>query len=347
MKTINVALCSFGMSGWVFHAPFLQAHPGYNFYAVYERSKDLAKQRYSSVTVYRDLDAMLADPAVDLVIANAPNATHYEYAKKALRAGKHVVVEKPFTVTIAEADELIALAQQQQKIISVYHNRRWDSDFKTVQKIVQSGALGNVMEAEFHYDRYNEALSPKVHKETPGPGNGALYDLGSHLIDQALQLFGMPDAVFADVAIMRPVSQVDDYFELLMFYPGMRVRIKSTYVALEPVPSFVLHGTKGSFLKNRGDVQEVALQQQAEVTAGDWGREKEADFGLLVTNSSGKVCRERVPSESGNYMDFYNGLYQAIVSGTPLPVTASQGRDVIRVIEAAYRSRSEKKVVNL
>lgn len=347
MQPINTALCSFGMSGWVFHAPFINIHPCFNLYAVFERSKDLAKQKYPGIITFRSLDDMLADENIELVIVNTPNATHYEYSKKSLLAGKHVVVEKPFTVEPQEAEELIALAKKQNRVISVYHNRRYDSDYKTVYKIVNEGALGEITEAEFHYDRYKEELSPKLHKEIPGPGAGALYDLGSHLIDQALHLFGMPSAVFADIVIMRPVSKVDDYFELLLYYENKRVRLKSTYVAREAVPSFVVHGSKGSFLKPRGDVQEAMLQQEVSPKSDHWGRENENDWGLLHTEKNGKIIRAHIPSEEGNYLDFYHDLYGAIRKNKALPVTAEDGLNVIKVIKAAFRSNEEKRIIEL
>jgi predicted dehydrogenase len=203
---INTALCSFGMSGVLFHAPFIHVNKGFNLYAVWERSKNLADQKYGGVKTYRTLENMLAAEEVELVVVNTPNYTHYDYAKKALLAGKHVIVEKPFTITVKEGEELITLAKNQNRMLSVYQNRRYDSDYKTVKKIIAEGWLGELVEVEIHFDRYKEELSPKIHKEIPGPGTGALYDLGSHLIDQVLQLFGMPQAVFADIQIIRPVS---------------------------------------------------------------------------------------------------------------------------------------------
>lgn len=347
MQTINTALCSFGMSGWVFHAPFIHLHQGFNLYAVYERSKNLAQEKYPGIITYRSLDEMLADENIDLVIVNTPNATHYEFAKRSLEAGKDVVVEKPFTIEIEEAEELIALAKKQDKILSVYHNRRWDSDFLTVRKVIEQKLLSDVVEAEMHYDRYKEELSPKLHKETPGPGTGALYDLGSHLIDQAILLFGMPKAVFADIAILRPISKVDDYFELIMFYDDKRVRLKSTYVAREPVPSFVIHGSKGSFLKSRADVQEAALQSMNVPGNGNWGREPDAEQGLLHTQHNGQLIKEHIPTEQGNYMYFYDALYNAIVNKTQPAVTAEDGLNVIKLIKAAFKSNNERRVVEI
>jgi scyllo-inositol 2-dehydrogenase (NADP+) len=345
-QPINTALCSFGMSGWVFHAPFIHVHPGFKLHAVWERSKNLAEQKYPGVKTYRTLEEMLADEAVELVVVNTPNYTHYEYAKKALLANKHVIVEKPFTVKSDEALELIALAAQQQKKISVYQNRRYDSDYRTVKKIVEEKWLGEIVEAEFHFDRYKEELSPKVHKEVPGPGTGSLYDLGSHLIDQALQLFGEPEAVFADIAFMRPVSKVDDYFEVLLYYPTKRVRIKSSYQVREALPGYILHGSKGSFIKAKTDVQETMLQAGEVPGKPDWGTEPASEKGLLHTEKYGQIIKEHIPSLQGNYLDYYEGVYQAIRNDKPVPVTAAEGMLVVRVIETAFESSRLQKVIS-
>jgi len=344
---INTALCSFGMSGLLFHAPFIHVHEGFNFYAVWERSKNLADQKYGGVKTYRKLDDLLADGEVELVVVNTPNFTHYDYAKKALLSGKHVIVEKPFTVTGSEGEELIALAKNQNKILSVYQNRRYDSDYKTVKKIIKEGWLGDLVEVEIHFDRYKEVLSPKVHKEIPGPGTGALYDLGSHLIDQALQLFGMPQAVFADIQIIRPVSQVDDYFELLLFYDPLRVRLRSSYLIREALPGYVLHGSKGSFIKHKTDVQENALMAGEIPGTPNWGTEPESEKGLLHTEKEGIIIREYIPSLQGNYMEYYDGIYKAIRNGALVPVAPEEGLNVIRIIEAAFKSSDEKRVLQI
>jgi scyllo-inositol 2-dehydrogenase (NADP+) len=346
MIPIKTAICSFGMSGRVFHAPFLHVNPGFEFYSVWEREKNLAQALYPNVKVCRTLEALLADPAVELVIVNTPNYTHFDYAKKALAAGKHVIVEKPFALTEAEGLELIALAKQVDKKISSFQSRRFDSDYRTVKRILDSGVLGKLVEAEFHYDRFTPALSPKVHKETPGPGRGLLYDLGSHMIDQALQLFGDPDSVFADIFIIRDNSLVDDYMEVLLFYPGFRCRIKSSYLVREPIPSYDLNGHKGTFLKNRTDIQEKHLLA-GEMPVGDnWGVEPESEQGLLHTEIDGKIIRQRVPSEKGNYMDYFNGIYEGIRNNAPLPVTAEEGTRIIRVIEKAYESVRIRQIVS-
>jgi len=345
IKPIRTALCSFGMSGWVFHAPFIAINPGFELYAVWERTKNLAAEKYPAIKTVRSLEELLQDDSIELLVINTPNTSHYEYTKKALLAGKHVLVEKPFTVTVVEGEELIALAKQCNKLITVYHNRRFDSDYRTVKKVVDEKLLGRIVEAEIHYDRFKEEPGPKLHKETPGPGTGLLYDLGSHLIDQALQFFGMPDSIFADITIMRKLSKVDDYMELILYYPGLRARVKSSYLVRESLPSYVFHGTKGSFIKARTDVQEVMLQAHKIPGGSEWGVEPDNEKGLLNTEIDGKIIREYIPSLKGNYGDIYDGLYKAIRENDPVPVTAEQGLNVIRIIEAAYESNRQKKIV--
>jgi predicted dehydrogenase len=333
------------MSGRVFHAPFVNLHPGFNLYGVFERSKKTVTQFYPAVKSFDTLEEMLADETIELVIVNTPNASHYEYAKKALEAGKHVIVEKPFVTDSREGEELIKLASKQQKKIAVYHNRRWDSDYQIIKQAVDEKWLGEIVEAEFHFDRFKEELNPKAHKEVPGPGTGALFDLGSHLLDQALYLFGKPEAVFGDIYIMRPISQVDDYFELLLYYQGKRVRLKGSYQAREPFPSFVLHGTKGSFLKTRSDIQEGELQAGKIPTGENWGVDPESEKGLLHTERNGEIIREHIASPKGNYMAYFEGVYQAIRFGKPVPVTAEDGLEVVKVIEAAFKSSHQRRVV--
>ncbi len=347
MKQINAALCSFGMSGWVFHAPFITCHPGINLYAVWERSKSLVHEKYPETKIYRTYEELLSDPAIDLVVVNTPSYTHYDYAKQALLAGKNTLVEKPFTASLAQAKELNQLAMDHRVKLCVFQNRRYDSDFKTVKSIIDNHWLGEILEAELHYDRYNLQLSPKAHKETPGPAVGVVYDLGAHLIDQALVLFGMPDKVFADIMMTRPNSQVDDYFEILLYYPKMRVRLKSGYQVREPFPSFVIHGSAGSFLKTRSDVQEADLQAKKSPKDLDWGIEPESAHGLLHTEKDDKVIREYIPSLRGNYMELYDGIYQALTDHQEMPVTGVDGIRVMTIIEAAKKSSDQKKVIDL
>jgi len=343
MQPINTALCSFGMSGWVFHT----TSPRFNFYGVWERTKNLAQEKYPGVKTFRSLEALLSDKNVELVIVNTPSVTHYDYARLVIQAGKHLIVEKPFTATVEQAEDLIAMAKKKKVKLSVYHNRRYDSDYRTVKQVLDEAWLGKIVDTEIRYDRYVPALSYKAHKETPTPAVGCLYDLGSHLVDQALQLFGMPLALFADITINRPGSKVDDYFDLKLFYPSHRVTLKSSYYVREALPGYQLHGTLGSFIKHKTDVQETDLQANKKPGGDDWGIEPESQKGLLHTEKDGKVIKEFIPSVKGNYGDYYDGVYSAIRNNAAVPVNGEEAMNVIKIIEAAIRSNKEKKVIEL
>ena len=347
MKPINTALCSFGMSGYVFHAPFIEVHPAFNLYGVWERTKNNAQAKYPNIKTFRTVEEMLADQNIELVVVNTPSVTHYDFAKQAINSGKNVVVEKPFTATVEQAEELILLAKEKNVALSVYHNRRYDSDFKTVKKILDEGWLGNIVEAEIHYDRYDPGLSYKLHKEIPTAAVGSIYDLGSHLIDQALVLFGMPNAVFADLDTYRPNSKVGDYFDIKLFYSTHRVILKSSYYVREALPGNIMNGTKGTFIKSKADIQEAELQAGKIPGSKDWGAEPDKEKGLLHTEKDGKIIREQVPTLNGDYMEYYEGIYQALRNNGLVPVTGTEGMDVIRVIEAALKSNREKKVIDL
>lgn len=344
MPKIKTALLSYGMSGKVFHAPFLTFHSGFEFVGSWERSHKKIQEDYPNAKSYSSLEALLQDD-IDLVVVNTPVATHFEYAKKALLAGKHIVVEKAFTTTVAEAEELTALAKGKGLKLTVFQNRRWDSDFKTVKAIFAEGILGEVVEAEFHFDRYNPNLSPKLHKETSNAGAGILKDLGPHLIDQALHLFGFPNAVFADVRTTREHSLVDDCIDILLYYTTFRVRLKAGFFIRESIPSYVIHGKKGSFLKSRGDVQEDDLKAGKKPNLLDWGKEPTDKEGVLHTEKEGVIIHEKAPTLSGNYYDFFDGLYHSIVHNQQEPVTAEEGVKVMQIIEAALTSSANKKVV--
>jgi predicted dehydrogenase len=347
MHKIKTALLSYGLSGKVFHAPFLELHPGFELLGSWERSKKLIQEDYPAVKSFPSLESILEDKSIDLVVVNTPIATHFEYAKKVLLAGKHAIVEKAFTCNVAEAQELAALAKEKGLKLSVFQNRRWDSDFKTVKKILDAQLLGEIVEAEIHFDRYNPILSPKVHKETINSGSGIAKDLGPHIIDQALCLFGMPKSVFADIRITRENSVVDDYLDVLLYYPDFRVRLKAGLFVREPHPSYAVHGKKGSFLKSRGDVQEDELKLGKKLNLTTWGTEKEGQEGLLHTEIDGKIIKERIPTLQGNYYAFFDGVYQAIANGKTEPVTAQDGVNVMRIIEAAFQSSEQKRVIDL
>ena len=346
MQKIKTALCSFGMSGRVFHAPFIQLHEGFELVGAWERSSNLIQQHYPSAKSYDTFEELLNDD-IDLVIVNTPTNTHYEFAKEALMNDKHVVVEKAFTTTVGEASGLQFLVEQVERKLAVFQNRRWDSDFKTVQQIVNEGVLGNLCEVEFHFDRFNLELSPKKHKEVSGAGAGIVNDLGPHLIDQALCLFGMPEKIFADIRHTRPTTKVDDYFEILLYYKSFRVKLKASYIVQEPLPAYVLHGSNGSFIKPRGDVQELLLQQNKKPNKTNWGAEDKDSYGTLHCNKNGKLVREKIKSLNGNYYDFYEGVYQSIVNNIASPVSAQDGLNVMKIIELAMQSNAEEKVITL
>ncbi|WP_242082383.1 Gfo/Idh/MocA family oxidoreductase [Aestuariivivens sediminis] len=347
MKSISTALCSFGMSGRVFHAPFIEVNPKFKLHGVLERSRNLAQVKYPNVLTYRSLEELLEDRHVELVIVNTPNITHYEFAKKVILAGKHVIIEKPFTAVEHEAKELIDLAEKHSVKLSVYHNRRWDSDFKTVKRIVSTGVLGDIIEAEFHYDRFYPNLSDKKHKEIPSEGVGNIYDLGSHIIDQALFLFGMPERVFAIIDTLRKNSKVDDFFDIKLFYPSHYVSLKSSYFVREPIPAYVIHGTKGSLIKSKSDIQERDLQKNISPNGKNWGIEPDSEKGVLHIVDNGESKKVDINSEQGNYMAYYDGIYVAIRNDGIVPVSGVEAMNVIKIIQAAIQSSLDKKVIDL
>ena len=346
MQKIKTALLSYGMSGKVFHAPFLSFHAGFELIGSWERSKKLINHDFPEVKSYATIEELLEDD-VDLVVVNTPVETHYEYAKKVLLAGKHAIVEKAFTTTVAQAQELSALAKEKGLKLAVFQNRRWDSDFKTVQKIISDEVLGEIVEAEFHFDRYNPSLSPKRHKETVNSGSGILKDLGPHIIDQALCLFGLPNSVFADIRITREHSLVDDYIDIVLYYATFRVRLKAGFFVREANPAYVIHGKKGSFLKHRGDIQEDELKLGKKPNLTTWGTEPLEKEGLLHTEINGEIVKKSISTLQGNYYTFFDGVYNSIINNSLEPVTAKDGVHVMQIIEASIESSAHKKLVDL
>jgi scyllo-inositol 2-dehydrogenase (NADP+) len=347
MPPIKTALLSFGMSGKLFHAPFIKAHSGFQLIGAWERTAKNIQAIYPSAHSYASLQALLKDQSIELVVVNTPNYTHYEYAKAALLAGKHIIVEKAFTTTVAEAVALKVLAEKHQRKISVFQSRRWDSDFKTVQKILNENWLGDIVEAELRFDRYRPAMSTKAHKETNLPGSGLLNDLGPHLIDQAICLFGMPQALMAEIRMTRPGSQVDDWFDISLHYLDKRVRLKAGFFVREAVPAYAIHGSKGSFLKTRGDIQEKSLLAGKTPNAAGWGIEPENEEGILHTEKDGMHIRKKIPTEVGNYFTYYDCIYKALRENKAMPVTCEEGIAVMKVIEAATESNERKAVVTV
>ncbi len=342
MRQIKTALLAYGGSGKLFHAPFLEVNDGFELIGAYERSKKNIQTDYPEVKSFDSLEEVLQSDA-ELIVVNTPIDTHFEFTKKVLEAGKNALVEKAFTTTSEEAEELHKLAKEKNLKLCVYQNRRYDSDFRTVKKVLDENYLGEIVEAEIRFERYNPELSPKAWKENGNPGASILMDLGSHVIDQALTLFGNPEKVFADIRKTRENTQIDDYFDILLYYPDKRVRLKASFFVKEMTPSYVFHGKKGSFLKHRADIQEDELKLGKVPNRENWGTEPEDKTGLLVYND--RVVN--FPTFQGNYLDFYDDLYNAIVNDKKVPVTAKQAYHTMKVIEAAKESSEKGEVVEL
>lgn len=351
MQLVKTGLCAFGMSGKIFHAPFLKEHPGFFLSAIVERNKDDSKEKYPDATIYRSVEEMLEQADIEIVVVNTPVQTHFEYAKMALEAGKNVIVEKPFTVNVAEAEELVRLAEQKGLFLSVYQNRRFDRDYLQVQKIINEGKLGNIKEVEIRFDRFRTDPSGKAHKENPeSTGSGSLHDLGSHLIDQAMQYFGTPEKLFADVFSMKGKEFANDYFEMILFYQNnLRVRLKSSVFTKEAHYSYAVHGDQGSFLQERTDNQENELVAGAIPEYGkDWVQPlQETDGVLNFLNENGQTERILTSSEPGNYMNYYQQIYEFIVFGYALPSPAGEIIRNMKIIDTAIESSAGEKVVYL
>ncbi len=340
-------MLSYGMSGEVFHGPLLSAHRGFDLAVVLQRKSDTAKTHFPSVRIVRSLYEILQDQSIELVVVNTPNETHFDFTAKVLEAGKHAIVEKPFTTTVSEAQQLIALAKSKGKILSVFQNRRWDGNFLTVKKILSSGVLGQVVEFETHYDRFRNYIQPNTWKEEPGQGSGILYNLGSHLLDQVLALFGMPKSIDARIGIQRPGGKVDDFYDLRLEYPGLNVIVKSSYLVRESGPFYIVHGVNGSFVKYGIDPQEEALKAHDIPGRPGWGSDEERYWGKLNTEIDGLHFEGKVETIAGNYLGYYQNIYEAIREGKNLEVKPEQALNVILLIEVAVKSNQLKKTITL
>lgn len=340
---VNVALVGFGFSGSTFHAPFLNVLEEYNLRYVVSSNSEKVHKSLPNVRVESDLAKVLKDSTIDLVVIATPNTTHYELAKASLKAGKHVVVDKPFTVHSKEAQDLIEIANRQKRIVTVYHNRRWDGDFLTLKKLLSEKILGEVYLYEAHFHRYRPLPNPKRWKEDSALGSGILYDLGAHLIDQALQLFGLPDTIDADILTQRPGAIADDYFHLTLKYGTKRVLLKASNLVCNPGPRYQIYGTQGSFLKNGMDPQERDLIAEKNPVSKGWGRGRKEDDGILSINQQ----HMRLPSIPGNYATFYKSLAEAIYNNSPPPVLAVEAYQVMQVIEKCWEAskRSKRKIL--
>ena len=329
---LNVALIGFGLSGRYLQAPFFEANSNFNLKTIVSNSQNPVAI-FPAVKVARSLEEVLWDDSIYLVSICSPSATHFEYAKRTLLAGKHVLVEKPFTATVEEAQELIELSKKQGKVLSVFQNRRFDSDFMTVQKVIEGGFLGKIINFEIHFNRYKPVLNPKKWKEIVAPANGIIYDLGSHIIDQVLVLFGVPKNVWGQTFTQREHSEIDDAFDIRMDYGDLKVTLKASLLVREDSPRYIIHGTKGSFIKHGIDVQEDHLKAGMLPNDEGFGIESASNSGILNTEFNGITFRGNVETQRGNWGLLFQNLHDAIVDGKELFVKPEEIVEQIRIIE--------------
>ena len=335
-KKINTGLLAYGISGKVFHAPFINSHNGFNFTAIVERTNKLAQKDYPNIKSYNSVEELIADDSIELVIINTPNFTHYEHAKMALNAGKHILVEKPFTATTAQAKELFALAKIVGKKVLVYQNRRYDSGYNAVKSIIESGKLGKLIEVHFRFDRYRATIGPKSFKEEVVEATGLQYDLGPHLLDQAISLFGKPDKYYKILGKNRNQTKVDDYLSIQLTYPNdLYVFLTASMLVADIKEAFVINGSKGSFSKNHADVQETQLLKGVKPTATGYGIEDPKDAGkLTLIGENGEKSVEIIPSKKGDYMGLFEAVYQNIVNDMPYPITEEDILIQLEILES-------------
>jgi len=333
---ISTGLLAYGMSGKLFQGPFIDAHQGFKLHAVTERHEKNAEKDFPGIISYDTTDDLIADENIDLIVVNTPNYLHYEHAKKALHAGKHILVEKPFAANAAEAAEIFELAETLGKKVFVFQSRRWDSDFNAVKKIVDSEKLGKLSEVHFRYDRYKAGIGVKSFKEELVPATGLQYDLGPHLLDQAISLFGKPDSFHKILGKNRKGTKVDDYFSIHLSYPNsVNVFVHASMLVVEPLPAFVLHGEKGTFIKERADIQEEQLLKGIKPNDSGFGIEARGKEGkLTLIDNNGDRTQELVPSDSATYLSLFEEVYQSLVSDKPFPVTQAQVLAQLEILEA-------------
>lgn len=345
LQPIDVGLIGFGFAGRTFHAPVIRAVAGLRLGAILQRKGNDAANAYPDVRIAHTLEELLASGSIQLVVIATPNTSHFDLARQCLLAGRHVVVDKPFTTSYAEAAELVALAEKCGRLLSVYHNRRFDGDFKTLRHLIATQALGRIVLYESRYDRYRLQLRPGAWRELPGAGNGVFFDLGPHLIDQALALFGAPEAVSADVRIERDGAVVDDAFDVTLRYPRLRVLLRATMLASKPAPHFLIHGASGSYVKYGLDPQENALKRGELPGGPGWGKEPPEAWGTLSQVEGETVTERLVPTGTGDYREYYENVRDAILGKAKLEVTPQGALSVMRILELAQQSSRERRVI--
>lgn len=341
-KPINVAILGYGFASKVFHAPLIAGVPGLRLAAISSSDPAKVAADWPEVPVLATPEAVFADTTIDLVVIPTPNASHFPLASAALAAGKHVVVDKPFTVTLTEARQLHAAAAQSGRILSVFQNRRWDADFLTLRDVIASGELGRLAHFESHFDRYRPALRNRW-REQNVPGSGLWFDLGSHLADQALQLFGIPDSIILDSEAQRDGSQVCDWFHAVLRYGKMRCVLHASTLTAQPAPRFTVHGTLGSFIKHGLDAQEDELKLGRRPPTSDWGTDPLP--ATLTTWPNELAVSRSIPCRPGDYPAYYAAVRDAILGHAPNPVDTRDGIRVIGLLELGLRSQAEGRVI--
>jgi scyllo-inositol 2-dehydrogenase (NADP+) len=354
MKPIRVGLIGFGFSGRIFQANAIEAVAGLELAAIVQRSGAEAAAAFPHVKIVPTVEALLGDASIRLVVVATPNATHLPIARQCLLADRDVVIDKPFALSSVEAADLIQLARSHKRLLSVYQNRRWDGDFLTVRKLLDSDELGRLVLFESHYDRFRQQPRLQAWREDGSAGGGVLLDLGAHLVDQALVLFGVPQSVWASVRVEREDARIDDAFDLYLHYPaslaqvsssasaqvpaGLGAWLRATCLARAPGARFTLNGTQGTFRKFGIDPQEARLLAGDFFVSKPWGVDSEEDWGTLTKDEGGKPVSKRVPTEPGDYRGYYTNLRDALHGNAPLEVTPLEAWRTMRTLEMALES---------
>jgi len=342
---IRVGLIGFGLGGRVFHAPLVSSVDGLDLAAVVERNSNNAAQRYPAITTYRSLEAILADPSLNLFVVTTPSGTHFQIARQILQAGKNVVVDKPMASTSAEIAQLMELTAAHNALLIPFHNRRWDSDFRTVQKLLHEDSLGRLVSFESRFDRWRPGLPTRLWKEDPALGGGLLLDLGTHLADQALLLFGKPESVWAEVGRERDGEGANDSFILRLRYPGLSVTLASNCLSSPAGPRFHIRGTRGNYWKLGLDPQEAALNHLTRIAGPVWGMEPADNWGTFHVDVEGGMVTRPVAPIHGDYRLYYAGVRDALLGKASPPVAALDAWRVARLLEWAAQSSAQRREI--